>query len=255
VVSAQDGQTVVLGGLITKNKIDEHRKVPWVGDLPIIGHLFRYDSVFNERDELLIIMTPHIVRNVDQADSIKQIEAARMNWCLGDIIAMTGDIGLRPRNGDWPDSDTEVIYPDVNPRAEKPSAADGKPPANEIMPTPPGVINPDKNAAPSVPPPPLPEPPLVPQPDSGAMAPQARFMPANSAFYFNTNGQVPLQAASQGVKPANYEQRPAERPAGYPPQPGAPNSYPPYPNTSNAVAPAVYDAPQRYPATGQPYYR
>jgi hypothetical protein len=197
-------------------------------------------------------MTPHIVKDISKADEIKQVEAARMNWCLGDVIAMTGDIGLRPRNGDWPDSDTEVIYPDVNPRAEKPCVTDGKSPANEIIPTPPAVINPDNNAAPSGPSNVPPEPPRIPQPDTGAMAPQQRFMPANSAFYFNTNGQVPLQAstAPQGVKTATYE-----RPAGYPPQPGAPNSYPPYPNASNAVTPAVYDPPPRYPATQQPFYR
>ncbi len=93
-VSALDGQTIVLGGLITKNKTDIHRKVPWMGDLPVLGHLFRYDSVHNERDELLIIMTPHIVTSEAQADELKKIEAARMNWCLGDVIAITGDIGL-----------------------------------------------------------------------------------------------------------------------------------------------------------------
>ncbi len=91
-----DGQTVILGGLITKNKTDFHRKVPWVGDVPVLGRLFRYDGVTNERDELLIIMTPHIVRpgNEAQAEEIKKIEAARMNWCLSDVIALTGDIQL-----------------------------------------------------------------------------------------------------------------------------------------------------------------
>ena len=95
VVSALDGQTIILGGLITKNKTDLHRKVPWIGDIPVLGRLFRFDSVSNERDELLVIMTPHIVRSVAQADELKKIEAARMNWCLGDVIAMSGDIGLQ----------------------------------------------------------------------------------------------------------------------------------------------------------------
>ncbi len=251
-VSALDGQTIILGGLITKDKTDEHRKVPWVGDIPVLGHLFRHDSVSNERQELLIIMTPHIVTSVAQADELKKIEAARMNWCLGDVIALTGDIGLRPRNGDWPDSDTEVIYPDVNPRAEKPSASEGKSPAGETIPAPPAVGNPDKNSPPLGTPSVPPEPSRIPQPDAGAMAPQQRFMPANSAFYFNTNGQAPLQAstAPQGVNAATYE-----RPVGYPPQPAAPNSYPPYPNTASGVTPTIYDAPPRYPTTQQPFYR
>ncbi len=247
-VSALDGQTIILGGLITKDKTDVHRKVPWIGDVPVLGRLFRFDSVHNERDELLIILTPHIVTSVERADELKKIEAARMNWCLGDVIALTGDIGLRPRNGDWPDSETEVIYPDVNPRAEKPSASEGKTPG-ETIPTPPPAANPDKNASPSAAPGVPPEPPRIPQPDAGAMAPQQRYMPANSAFYFNTNGQVPSQfsTVSQGVKNATYE-RP---PPGYNSLPAAANSYPPYPNTAGAVTPTIYDAPplSHYPAT------
>jgi hypothetical protein len=251
-VSAMDGQTVVLGGLITKNKTDFHRKVPWVGDIPIIGRLFRYDGVSNQRHEMLIIMTPHIVRNETQADEIKKIEAARMNWCLGDVIAITGDISLRPRSGDWSDKDTEVIYPDLNPRAEKLSPTDDKPFIKEAIPAPPAEANPNKNAAPTgatgVPP----EPPRIPQPDTGAATPQRRFMPNDVAAYRNIGGQFRSQTSEPqpGVLPATYE-----RPTGLAPQPGAPNSYQPNPNNSNAVAPAGYNAPPSYPTTQQQFYR
>ncbi len=147
-ISAVNGQTVVLGGLITKNKQDFHRKVPWVGDIPVIGRLFRYDGVTNERDELLIIMTPHIVRTEAEADEIKKMEAARMNWCLSDVIELSGDQSLRPRNGDWPDQETEVIYPDLDPRASKPLLLDGKSSPLEGIPTPSGQPIQDPNAAP-----------------------------------------------------------------------------------------------------------
>jgi len=251
-VSAQDGQTVVLGGLITKNKTDFHRKVPWVGDIPILGRLFRYDGVSNERDELLIIMTPHIVRNEAQAEEIKKIEAARMNWCLSDVISLTGEVGLRPRNGDWSDKETEVIYPDLNPRAEKPSTIEEKSSAAESIPTPPAEVNPDKNAAPSGAAGTPPEPPRIPQPDTGAMVPQLRYLPSNA--YLSSGGQIRSQAsvASQGVQAATFE-----KPAGYSPQiqSGLPNSSTPYPGTSNPVAPTVYDAPPRYPTTQQQFYR
>ena len=36
-------------------------------------------------------MTPHIVQNEADADAIKRVEAARMHWCLGDVIAIHGD--------------------------------------------------------------------------------------------------------------------------------------------------------------------
>jgi len=42
---------------------------------PVLGHLFRFDSVNCKRTELMIILTPHIVRNEADADAIKQAEA------------------------------------------------------------------------------------------------------------------------------------------------------------------------------------
>ncbi|MGD0515923.1 MAG: secretin N-terminal domain-containing protein [Thermoguttaceae bacterium] len=249
-VSAQDGQTVILGGLITKSKTDFHRKVPWVGDIPVLGRLFRYDGVNNERDELLIIMTPHIVRTIEQADEIKKIEAARMNWCLGDVIAITGISSLRPRGGDWSDKDTDVIYPDVNPRGEKPSAVEEKPSSMEAIPTPSPMNGQDNNAAPSGSSGAPSEPPRIPQPDTGAMTPQKGYMPADVAAYRKINGQFrPSQSSATppGVQPAAYERTV--------PQSGAANSYQPYPNTSNAATPTTYNPPPNYPTTQQQYYQ
>ena len=111
-VSAVSGQTVVLGGLITKNKEKIERRVPYLSDIPILGYLFRYDSNSNKRNELLIVMTPRIVQNEDDTDRLKQIEAARMNWCLADVEGMHGDIGVRQRQDEWADGETKVVHPD-----------------------------------------------------------------------------------------------------------------------------------------------
>ena len=132
VVSATSGQTVVLGGLISKSKDELHRKVPWLGDIPVVGHLFRFDSISCSRKELLIIMTPHIVRNEADADAIKQAEAARMSWCLSDVLKIHGDAGLRGRCDDWSDAETQVVYPDM----KAPIGPDGKNIKPEMIPTP-----------------------------------------------------------------------------------------------------------------------
>ncbi len=62
-VIVNNGETVVIGGLIT----DEDRKsatmVPLLGDLPIIGHLFRQDIKSKDRTELLVFITPQIINN------------------------------------------------------------------------------------------------------------------------------------------------------------------------------------------------
>lgn len=93
-VSTMDGQTVVIGGLIRKSTEKEERKVPCLGDVPYLGHLFRYDRLTERRTELLIILTPHVIRSQADADRIKATEAARMNWCLSDVEKVHGDLGL-----------------------------------------------------------------------------------------------------------------------------------------------------------------
>jgi general secretion pathway protein D len=133
-VSAMSGQTVILGGLIAKTKDELHRKVPLLGDIPLLGRLFRYDSVTCSKTELLIILTPHIVRNEAEADAVKQAEAARMSWCLSDVVKLHGDSGLRGRRDNWTDAETQVIYPDM----KSGNSHDSKPPIPEMLPTPEG---------------------------------------------------------------------------------------------------------------------
>jgi type II secretion system protein D len=115
IVSVLDGQTIVMAGLITSTKNQFHRRVPYLSNIPIVGHLFRYDQTAQERKELLILLTPHVVLNEADADRIKQAEMARMSWCLGDVIKLDGNKGLRSRYGDWGDSETVTVYPEMNP--------------------------------------------------------------------------------------------------------------------------------------------
>jgi hypothetical protein len=114
-VSALSGQTVVLGGLLQTRKIDVHRRVPIIADIPLIGDLFRYDGVTEERRELLIILTPQIIYNKMDSDLVKQIESSRMSWVLSDVIALHGEAGLRSRCDEWYEGEMESIYPNYVP--------------------------------------------------------------------------------------------------------------------------------------------
>src|SRR5207253_116518 len=67
---------------------------------------------------LLIIMTPHVIRNERDADDVKLAEAARMSWCLADVRKIHGDGGLRGRSDVWSDAEVPTIYPDMNPDLE-----------------------------------------------------------------------------------------------------------------------------------------
>jgi type IV pilus assembly protein PilQ len=57
-----DGQTVVLGGVLETENRESTRKVPWLGDVPILGYLFKTSTNTNNKRELLIFVTPKILR-------------------------------------------------------------------------------------------------------------------------------------------------------------------------------------------------
>lgn len=61
-VLVNDGQTVVLGGILETEKRDTETKVPLLGDIPVLGHLFKTTSKSSNKDELLVFVTPKILR-------------------------------------------------------------------------------------------------------------------------------------------------------------------------------------------------
>ena len=63
VIKVRDGDHAIVGGLITKSKGTTTEKVPLLGNIPILGHAFRKDKELDFTDELVIIITPHIIRN------------------------------------------------------------------------------------------------------------------------------------------------------------------------------------------------
>ncbi|WP_231731483.1 secretin N-terminal domain-containing protein [Colwellia sp. TT2012] len=71
-VVAGDGQTVLLGGLISENKSSNANAIPILGSLPIIGHLFRSDADSSDKTELVILVTPRIIHNVSEWNRIQQ---------------------------------------------------------------------------------------------------------------------------------------------------------------------------------------
>ncbi len=93
-VTAKDAETIVLGGLITKKLSLAENKVPIFGDLPILGAAFRFRSQVHERRELLIILTPHVIRCRADAERLAADEALRMNWRYPEVQRVHGMPGL-----------------------------------------------------------------------------------------------------------------------------------------------------------------
>lgn len=62
-VMLQDGQTLALGGIFQQHRATGRAKVPVLGDIPLLGHLFRHDMKEQKRRELVIFITPRLIRS------------------------------------------------------------------------------------------------------------------------------------------------------------------------------------------------
>ncbi len=62
-VVVKDNQTIVIGGMLRDRNTEDIDKVPFLGDLPILGRLFRRDRDAKEKTNLLIFLTPHIIKD------------------------------------------------------------------------------------------------------------------------------------------------------------------------------------------------
>ena len=62
-VLVSDGETVVIGGVFSNTQTKSVDKVPFLGDLPVVGRLFKRDLVEDKKNELLIFLTPRILNS------------------------------------------------------------------------------------------------------------------------------------------------------------------------------------------------
>ncbi len=77
-VNVTSGQTVVLGGLIQNGSTQAEDKVPLLGDIPVLGNLFRSVNNESQRTELIVFITPRVIRNAEDAREISEELRSRM---------------------------------------------------------------------------------------------------------------------------------------------------------------------------------
>ncbi len=78
-VVAQDGKTVVLGGLIGNSTQEVTTKVPLFGDIPLLGWLFKRKATVEKKTNMLIFITPYIIRDDDDLIAITRNSHGAMN--------------------------------------------------------------------------------------------------------------------------------------------------------------------------------
>lgn len=71
-VIAQSGQTVMLGGVISENVTKNYSKVPFLADLPLLGHLFQRESESKVKKELVLFITPKVLDSTEQWQQVRQ---------------------------------------------------------------------------------------------------------------------------------------------------------------------------------------
>jgi general secretion pathway protein D len=64
---AQDGQTIIIGGLIREDTSKSRSGIPLLSQIPLLGYLFGSTSTRTTRNELIILLTPHVMRTVQEA--------------------------------------------------------------------------------------------------------------------------------------------------------------------------------------------
>ncbi|MBE0427186.1 MAG: type II secretion system secretin GspD [Nitrospirae bacterium] len=95
-VAVKDGQTVVIGGLMQERDEESVSKVPVLGDIPLLGWLFKYKKAEKKKTNLLVFLTPHIVKEAERLAQItehKHKEFARMEgqYVEGELLVKFKD--------------------------------------------------------------------------------------------------------------------------------------------------------------------
>jgi general secretion pathway protein D len=133
-ILADDGQIIVLGGLIQDNEDHGDEKVRGLGDIPVLGNLFRYRSRTRNKTNLMVFLRPVVVRSKEQNNSIS-LDRYEYMRALGaatrpaDDTILVRDLGapeLPPlTNGQPPAGGTMATMPPPAPISARPGAATG----------------------------------------------------------------------------------------------------------------------------------
>ena len=66
-----NGQSIIIGGLVRNNKDITIKKVPLLGDIPVLGALFRHKEINEDKTTLVIVLTPYIVKQSTDLDKLR----------------------------------------------------------------------------------------------------------------------------------------------------------------------------------------
>ena len=100
-VIVKDQETVAIGGLISEIERESETRVPLLGDLPLLGYLFRSKTMKREKTNLILLLTPKVIKDGRDLDDVTQKQRARFKEAAqkADPVDIPEMIGTRPAAG------------------------------------------------------------------------------------------------------------------------------------------------------------
>lgn len=85
IVTVKNGQTIVISGLVKNSEFEQFTKIPLLGDIPILGWLFRNTVKSNEKTNLMIFLTPHVIHGADDLAAVYKAKVEERDQFLASI--------------------------------------------------------------------------------------------------------------------------------------------------------------------------
>jgi len=170
----QDGDTLAIGGIIQDQKTRTRSGIPYLMDLPAVGRFFESTQDTTDRTELIILITPHVVRNKDEARNVTEEFKSRLSDVRNELERLEKD---RPGPKGMPPPPVAPMKPDITPPPPSPSPVTpmpgvSVPGAPTPVPAPAPIRPPGVSMAPA-------NPTSVPSPQIAAAMPPGRSTPGS----------------------------------------------------------------------------
>ena len=134
-----DGETLVIGGLIGERKSKSRSGIPYLMDLPIVGRFFGTTSDATDRTELIMLITPRVIRNRDESRSVTEEFKNNLSRVRNELETIRQDRqnNLEKLKSRAPQQPQPKPAEQKEPPAQPPANAPGRPGAYFAPPTPP----------------------------------------------------------------------------------------------------------------------
>jgi general secretion pathway protein D len=162
----QDGDTLAIGGIIAENKTNDRTGIPYLMNIPVLGRFFGTTSEATRRTELIMLITPHVIRNRSEGTAVTEEFKSKLSALRNDLERMRLDRerDLEKMKRDWQQQQSPAV---PVPSDEPPSPSPSSSPARPESPTAPlRNINLPPQGLPSIPPSQAPEGPISGGPSS-----------------------------------------------------------------------------------------